>query len=229
MLLQAAYPLGNKQRRGKVHLKFLFVEAESQQLHIGYTDTNTWLAICGYERHCKPLESGFIPRFLAHTPNSPVHPIKCANIPSEHNNIVPSFIIVTDMAPALLAAPSFQHPSSHFFFPTSPGRAHDAPSPTTSELRAELIRHSMVPPSHSDTHFRTTSQLHNSPDQSLTTHALLDCNMPGHYRRASNTMPLSKVLTAQLTLVHRLCNPHYKVNTGAGISGGPTPTLMMIK
>jgi hypothetical protein len=132
-------------------------------------------------------------------------------MPSEHNNI-PKFII-TDMAPApaLPAAPSFQHPFSNPLFPTSPGRARGVPSLTTSEFPYT------VPPSHSDTHFRPTSQLHNSLDQSLTTHALLDCNMPGHYRRASNTIPLSKVLTAQLTLAYRLCNPHYKMNTGAEI------------
>jgi len=122
--------------------------------------------------------------------------ITFANMLGEYNDVVnevPSFII-TDI-PAL---PAMRPPPSQFpdlqvqVYPSSPGNAYGAPSPTTSDLDASLIPPSMVLSPHSGTHFQTTIQvqLHDNNlaqnSLGLTTHAPLNCNMPGQNHRVSN-------------------------------------------
>ena len=114
-------------------------------------------------------------------------------MPGKQNNDAPESFIITDMIPPLSAVRlSFQPAFWDFIPPTSPGNVYDAPSPITSDLDASLIPPSMVLSSHLGTHLQTTGQLRDNLDQKfpgLTTHAFLNCNMPGPNQRASNSTP----------------------------------------
>jgi hypothetical protein len=107
-------------------------------------------------------------------------------MPGKQNNGIPPFIITT-------VRPSLQPPLCDLISPTSPGNANDPPSPLISDLDASLVPPSMILSSHPGIHLQTTDQLRdNILDKNLsclTTHASLNCNMPGPNQTASNATP----------------------------------------